>query len=270
MKKQYRHLYLDFETDIDEELADRWSLPPIIPIDQMPDIKELLKGSVADVSASLKAYNEMALSPDWLASMWDAETASKDRAGVLKVISSAQGARDNYIRRIPLDPQLCSVVSAGIAVDDNAVEVLLRGDTYNEAHILRIVWDYINATDYIVGWKVINFDLRVLLMRSIQNSVRPTRSLDLRKWGNTHALDLKIALWGNDVNVKGLKETARHFGIDIPAGDMDGSMVWSYTPEQLIEYQESDVLITRAIHRRVAGYLESVPPISYLDDEVPF
>lgn len=265
-----QYLYLDLETDLDENIADRWSLPPIIPVEKMPKPQGVISGTVADVTATLGGYDAMALHPDWVTSVWEAEKAGKDRAGVLKVISTVFHKRDDYIKRLPLDPQLCSIVSAGVALDDKPALALLKGDEISEAHLLRMVWDYVAAANIIVGWKVINFDLRVLVMRSIQLSVKPTRALDLRKWGNPHAIDLKIELWGNDTGVKGLKETAMHFGIKIPAGDMDGSMVWSYTPEQLREYQLSDVIITRKIHLAVAGFLSSVPPIFHPDNEAPF
>ncbi|KPJ88515.1 MAG: hypothetical protein AMJ53_16740 [Gammaproteobacteria bacterium SG8_11] len=201
--------------------------------------------------------------------MWDAEMSKgeKARKGVLSELSKLMGYRSSVISKFALDPQLARIASVAYAIDDRPVQSIVGGD--NEYDLLLVLWDLIARARYLVGWKIVNFDLRVVFGRSIQQMIRPTRRIDMRKYKNPDVIDLKVAIWGNDVGVKGLKQTAMHFGIDIPAGaDVDGSQVALMSTEELLAYNESDVEITRELHLMAAG-MYGLVPVRY-EDEIPF
>jgi hypothetical protein len=264
----FKHLYLDVETTVDLEIGDRWGFPAILPEDAFIEPGAVVAKTIDGVKTYLADFDPLAVNPEWATRVWDAESArEKPRAKVLEVASKLVSHRSNVIGRFPLDPQLCKVASIAYAIDDSPVQSIAGGS--NERDLLMITWDLIAGAQYLVGWKIIGFDLPVIFGRSIQRGVGATRPISMRKYGNPDVIDLKLAIWQKGTGVKGLKQTAQHFGIDIPAGaDVDGSQVPMMTIEQLLDYNESDVEITRRLHLMVAGMydLEAVLP----EDELPF
>lgn len=265
--KSFRYLTLDIETDVDTELEERWGFPSILPTEAFIEPGAVTKKTVDGVKEYLGTFDPMAVNPEWVAQVISAENGrEKPRKQVIDVLTKAATNRADTIARFPLDPQLGRILTVAWAIDDNPVEGMVAGD--NERDALMVLWDLLAGARWIVGWKVINFDLRFIFGRTVQNRLSPTRSISMRKFGNPDVIDLKVAVWGNDTGVKGLKQTARHFGIAIPAGDADGSKIGQMTIEEVLEYNKSDVAVTRALHELVGGMYD-LAPVEY-EDEIPF
>jgi hypothetical protein len=272
--KSFKHLYLDVETTVDFDLEERWGFPAILPESAFKPPEEVAAMTVDGVKTYLAEFDPLAINPEWGTKVWDAENAKakKARSTVLDRVHKAIGHRDSIIGRFPLDPQLCRIASIAYAIDDDPVQSLIGGN--GERDLLMVTWDLMSGAQYLVGWKIIGFDLPVIFGRSLQQGLKATRPISMRKYGNPDVIDLKLAIWQKDTGVKGLKQTARHFGIDIPAGaDVDGSQVGLMTIDQLLAYNESDVEVTRNLHWLAAGMygLEPVaPPEITAEDERPF
>ena len=70
--------------------------------------------------------------------------------------------------------------------------------------------------------------------------------------------DLRRFPRGNSKQPGKLKQMAQLYGIDVPAGDFEGSQVeeiWNAGDYEMIrEYVTSDVVITAALHKCMRGY----------------
>lgn len=269
--KSFNYLYFDIETTVDTEIEERWGFPPVLPEEAFITPGSVIKNSIDGVKEELAKHDPLAINQEWLAQVWDAEMSKgeKARKGVLSELSKLMGYRSNVISKFALDPQLARIASVAYAIDDKPVKSIVGGD--NEYDLLLVLWDLMAGARYLVGWKIVNFDLRMVFGRSIQQMIRPTRHIDMRKYNNPDVIDLKVAIWGNDVGVKGLKQTAQHFGIDIPAGaNVDGSQVALMSTEELLAYNESDTEITRELHLMAAG-MYGLDPVEYPSEEdIPF
>jgi hypothetical protein len=102
----------------------------------------------------------------------------------------------------------------------------------------------------------------VLFARSAILGVPSSRSFDLKPWGRD-VVDLFAIRFPKGPGAAGggrpakLKELARVYGVEVPAGDTDGGDVERLlreSPHLLRQYVESDVAVTRDLHRKWAGY----------------
>lgn len=99
------------------------------------------------------------------------------------------------IETVSLDPNLAKgaldaltgrVVCVGMLIDDGARLVELAIASEDEVQILTEFWNAIQPTDVLVGFNLIEFDLAFLKQRSWICNVRPSRSIDLRRFYSTH------------------------------------------------------------------------------------
>lgn len=95
------------------------------------------------------------------------------------------------IETVTLDPNLVKgaldaltgrVVCIGMLIDDGAQleELAITGE--NEVNILTEFWATIRPTDVIVGHNVHEFDIPFIRQRSWILGIRPSRTIDLRKF----------------------------------------------------------------------------------------
>lgn len=266
-------LYFDLETVPDESRLATFGLEPVLPVPdetepgKLPDVAQVVTGTVETIKATLARYVCPAA---WLDSLTAAEQSGKNRAGVHSLIDSARCVRLNALaahverrKLLSTTPEFCRIAAIGWTVGrDPVVHSTLVGDAPgDEARALESLWGLIGRHSPIVGFNCLAFDLPVLLVRSALLGVAPPKMLDLRTWGKD-VVDLYLLRFGgrgnNDRQRPGkLKSLAPLYGIDVPAGDVDGSQVEELAranPQKLAEYVRSDVEVLRQFHRRLAGY----------------
>jgi hypothetical protein len=249
-------IYLDIETVPDDTRRHLWDLPEEPEV--YPEPTSLIAGTVSDVRDFLNEY-ALTLSSGYLDAIEAAEAQRSrgPRKGVRKALAKARRAEADLYKELSLDPERCHIAALGYAVGDGDVQGIAVDERMPEDELLQVVWNILQTgwenNSPIVGYNVIAFDLPVILARSILLGVTPTRSIDLRKYGNPDVVDLMIARFPSG-RPKSLKTLATQYGIEIPCPDVDGSDVLTMTPDERAKYVKSDVVVTRELHRRFRGY----------------
>jgi hypothetical protein len=264
-------MYLDFETEADLALEHTWGLGKVLSVDDLLAPDMVIKKSVPDMKSYLNE-RALALPLGWVADVFLAEKESKKtRSGALDAIRAVVGARERRISSFGLDPERCTVSLAAFAYDDGAITTLL-GRHGNEGAVLDEIWDAASAAGIVVGYNIFNFDIKVLLSRSAQLGVKPTRQFDLNPWQSPwrspEILDIMVARFGRD-KAKRLKDLGPDLGIEPLAPGVDGSMVSTLSDEKLMEYGDSDIDLTRRVHIKLGGYYWPDPGYG-AEDEIPF
>ncbi len=287
-------LYFDIETVPDESRLKSFGLEPVpavpeaTPLSQLPDPIETITGTADEVKGRLAKVGFAC--PEWLDLLAREEAIGKNRKGVYDEIKKARQVRDdalqaheNRIKLLSTTPEYCSIAAIGWAIGRSDVLSLVVGepigDTFgqqepnqiketivDEGMILELFWRMAASFSPLIGYNIAYFDIPVILARSAILGVEPTKMLDLSPWGKD-IVDLYIKRFGSRGNTNRdrpgkLKELAPLYGIEIPAGDCDGSQVYGLmqTKEgraKVGEYVKSDVDVTRAFHRKLAGYFWS-------------
>lgn len=254
-------LFIDIETAPDKERLHLFDLPQA-PAD-LPAPEALLGESIPSIEAFLDSFGPC-LAADYLEQLNDQETAGKGRAGVYKALLKAREAVTRQRTELSVTPEYCRVVALGYALGLGQgpfawVEGLPHYETTNlvdETFILSEFWRIAEARDTVlVGYNLLDFDLRVILVRSALLGVAPTRVFDLKPWGRD-CLDLMKARFPTGKAMK-LKQLARLYGLPVTVNDVDGSMVAELIekdPLKVADYVASDVALTRALYRFYGGY----------------
>jgi len=95
------------------------------------------------------------------------------------------------IETVSLDPNLAKgaldaltgrIVCVGMLIDDGAALSETAIASEDEAQILTEFWSTIRPADVIVGHNIHEFDVPFLRQRSWILGIRPTRTIDLRKF----------------------------------------------------------------------------------------
>lgn len=99
------------------------------------------------------------------------------------------------IETVSLDPNLAKgaldaltgrIVCVGILIDDGTQMTELAIANEDETKILTQFWSTIHATDCLIGFNLIEFDLAFVQRRSWILGIQPTRTLDLRRFYSEH------------------------------------------------------------------------------------
>lgn len=262
------HLFIDIETTPDYDRLHLFDLP------QPPAVVPAAANLLADSVSAIEAYlNEFAacLALEYLEELTSHETAGKARTGVFKCLDRAREAAARQRTELSVTPEYCRVVALGWAEGDSDPEAEVVGlprsfpidYSIDERYILEEFWrlvEYRKPT--VVGFNILDFDLRVLLVRSALLGVEPTRLFDLKPWGRDCIDLMKLRFPAG--KAMGLKRLARLYGLPIPVNDVDGSMIADLIddqPEKVAEYVKSDIELTRQLYRFYAGYFcEGLPP----------
>lgn len=156
---------------------------------------------------------------------------------------------EDYLHGTSLDPNFGQILCIGYAVDD-APSTTIYGDS--EADVLNEFWDVARSATTLVGHNAVSFDIPFLWKRSILNSIKP--SLDL----NDAALVADTMLiWDMKMPRKhtSLDLLAKLLGIPTSKSEMSGAEVYDYYRagklEQIYQYCQRDVEVTRAVYRRL-------------------
>ncbi|MCL4295746.1 MAG: hypothetical protein KJ077_08465 [Anaerolineae bacterium] len=255
-------LFVDIETAPDKERLHLFDLPQAP--ETLPDVAELLVGAVAETEKFLGEYGPC-LSADYLDLLVIAESQGKKRSGVFNAVDKAREAFARQQTELSVTPEYCRVVALGSALgltEEPVAEVVglpcsLEADgIVDERYILEEFWRLAEGRGTVlVGYNLLDFDLRVLLVRSALLGIEPTRVFDLKPWGKD-CIDLMKARFPMGKAMK-LKQLARLYGLPVPVEDVDGSMIAELietNPAKVAQYVRSDIVVTRALYRFYGGY----------------
>lgn len=255
-------LFFDVETVPDETRFPRPKTPePVTLGKDLTDVLSNPKHTVGQIEELLRR-NPVKEEIDAIEA---AERSGKNRKGVLDAITLARtGGNPEFVEwtKYSLHPLRCRIVTIGWAVGKNPVRSIVATSDDAERLLLRAWWMLIGDPErQHCGFNTLGFDLEVLCFRSLILGVNPTRSLNRSKWdSNREAIDLYQKLFpfgspsGGGADCKSI---CRALGIEIPAGDMDGSQVLGLWDAQDFDaigrYVESDVAIERELFYRTAN-----------------
>lgn len=212
-----------------------------------------LKGAIEDSGE---------LSLEFVDAIEAAERAGKARGGVFKELKKVRegiaAAAEDRRKTLSVTPEFCRISAMGWSVGNGPVHGCLSFDRAQEKEILLAFWAMIKTYHGpIVGFNHVGFDLPVIYVRSILLGVKPSRDIDLTPWKSDCCDVMKLRFPKEMKKGFGLKRLAAMYGIDVPAGDDDGSKVvemMESDPGRCLEYVKSDVVILRELHRKFLGF----------------
>lgn len=259
-------LYLDIETVPDESrLAsfDLDELPKLLPEsmnEDLPTLDEIEANGIADLKRLLNGKNPNAA---WLTMARDKESGSKKpRKGVLDLFDEieSQGvkiaaAAEDRRKLLSVTPEYCRIVAVGWAFGDNEPQAWSDATGDTEVDLLASLLDVITKLrSPILGYNVLGFDLNVIFVRAAIKGLKLGRMLDTKPWGRD-VIDLMQKRFPKGPAMK-LKQLAKLYQVDVPAGDVDGSQVADLIktdPELVRKYVMSDIVITRELAKKWQG-----------------
>jgi len=264
-------VYLDIETIPDESRRHLFGLDA--PVEKKPEVDPIIGNYVDFMKKPIAQIKEIVCSCNptetWLNAFetWERNSETKCRQGILDLVKSIREARNPggpeaeaaKIKKMSVTPEFLKIISIGIAVGDDDPQGFVVDDhvggNVTEADLLEWAWKSIKDATSLYGFNVLGFDLPAILVRSSILKVKPYRAFSTKPW-ESDVVDLMLKRWPKG-NQMGLKDTARLMGIDIPAGDMDGSKVYETfqrDPYEIPQYVKSDVVITRELKRMWTGF----------------
>lgn len=164
------------------------------------------------------------------------------------------------IETVTLDPNLVKgaldaltgrVVCVGMLIDDGTQLEELAITDENEVNILTKFWATIRPTDVIVGHNVHEFDIPFIRQRSWILGIRPSRTIDLRKFYTADVWD-SMQVWSNWAFKKFVSLDA--LGTALQCGQkgahgMDVAQWWAIRDLQAIaQYCLGDVRLTYLVY----------------------
>lgn len=261
-----KFLYLDIETIPDWSRFHQYQLeyPEHLPEESIPGtpVDVILEMSISSANEFLTGVNPP---EEWISTVESAERSGKNRKGLLDALGKCRSRKTEFFEAVEKNkkimattPEMNQIVSIGWAIDDSPVESLVATTKEDERRMLEVFWMIIadmKAQAKVVGFNCINFDLPTLFARSIIQNVKPLKFLNLNRWSGD-AIDLMHVRYPSG-GWKGLKDLAKYYQIPIPQEGVDGSQVSELVetnPSLVGDYVESDVIITRELHRKFQGF----------------
>lgn len=259
--------YADIETIPDESRRHLFGLDkPVEEAEQTTppyQLMDLLEKGVEEIREIVGQYNPPEM---WLIGFeaWEKQN-KKPRKGVLDIVRSIRCSRmpdpdseAKKIKTMSVTPEYLQIVAIGIAHGDGEIQGFISDDhiggTVTEADLLDWFWATVKDSVSLVGFNILGFDLPAIMVRSAILGVKPSRIFDSKPWGND-VIDLMLKRWPKG-NQFGMKHAAKLYGIEPPAGDMDGSQtfkMWQEDPLKVREYVMSDVFVTRELKKKWKG-----------------
>jgi hypothetical protein len=191
------------------------------------------------------------------------EHQDQNRKGVKGAIASEQIRRNKTIESRRKDysttPEYCRICCMAFALNADEPSGIVAFNEEEEAALLRLFWKLAAQSSLIVGANHLGFDLPVIMMRSLFLGVNLGFRINRSRFNNTQCFDVIHARWGSvPPKGRGLKWMAKCYGIDIPAGDMDGSKVeetFKEDPIAVLEYCKSDVVVLRRVYHFLKDFV---------------
>lgn len=166
--------------------------------------------------------------------------------------------KKSLIDSAALDPHLGNIIAMGtrLVTDNTLVEenVLIANNEEMEEQLLEKFWEYFSASNKIIGYNIIDFDLPYLLARSMVLNVRTDLSrFDINFYRNEKIVDLMKILFPRS-GAKSLKFLAKRYNITgLVSLDIDGSHVSEMSEKELSEYCMSDVVLVEQLYEWMAS-----------------
>lgn len=251
-------LFFDCETVPDETRFPRPKMPE--PIAMGEELDKLLANPKTTVDWIKDALRKNLVLEE-IEKIERHERAGKNRAGVLDACQSARGGGNPEFdewRKLSLSPIGCRITAFGWSVGKGPVRSFVVTTDDEERLLLKSWWLLVDGADrQHCGFNTLSFDVGVLGFRSLILGVKPSKALNRSRYSNREAIDLYLRLFPNgSPGGCDCKSICRALGIEIPAGDMDGSKVldlWDIQDfEGIGRYVESDVTIERELFYRTA------------------
>jgi DNA polymerase elongation subunit (family B) len=146
------------------------------------------------------------------------------------------------------------VVCIGILFDDGRELKELAILDENESNLIKAFWAVIRPTDVLIGHNLLEFDLMFLRQRSWILGIKPTRTIDLRKYYTEDVIDT-MQLWSNWGFKKFVKleELGEALGCGCKIGHgADVAQWWAARDLDAIRaYCLNDVRLTYAVYCRL-------------------
>ena len=271
-------LYFDIETIPDYSRFDQFGLDPIPEPAKRTAEAECPNTAAKFLDKTVDGFKDeiRRLNPDdaYLDQLESVEkAASKPRKGILDLIADVRNQDAERLAKVEQQrkematcPEMNRVVALGWGHADGMVRSLVVGEKtpesdagspveIDERYILETFWHLLAIAAPVIGFNILGFDLPTIYIRSMLLDVKPSRRLDLKPWGSD-CVDLMAVRFPKS-SAKRLKWLAQAMGIEVPAGDVDGSQVeelWKADPAKVGLYVRSDVQITRELHQFYKGY----------------
>lgn len=193
-----------------------------------------------------------------LADLENWEREGKSRKGVLDLIKSTRDGRtaafSTWMKKCSVSPIRCRIVALGYAIGDGEPTSITATNDDEERQLLTAFWGLVDGDRIRSGYNILGFDDVVVGMRSIILGVTPSRRLDRRRFNNSEAIDVMLRLYPSG-QAEPCKDVCRALGIEIPAGDVDGSHVFRFFEAgmmgEIADYVRSDVAIERELFNRI-------------------
>ena len=264
-------LYFDIETVPDYERMRLFDLDvkKRAEVDKCPATADLLKQTLDKIKEDLKFYNPC---DEYLDSLDAAEkAAAKPRKGVFDATKELRNQDVDLRKTMSLTPEFNRMVALGWSLDGDTgsavvgqpiipggltnEEAEVIQPTWTETLLVNTFWSLAKRSRHVCGFNVLGFDLPTIFVRSMLLDIPPTKQWDMKPW-SADVIDLMKKRFPAGPAM-GLKRIAKAMGIEIPAGDVDGSQVEELLkndPVKLGEYVKSDVVLSVQMHTRYIGF----------------
>lgn len=170
--------------------------------------------------------------------------------------------REEFVKAGALDIDTAEIVSIAWAVGSGEIICAHSDDLGGEKEVIRSFinsWNKFKSSNRdgnSVGYNSINYDWAVLRRRMSMLGlnawvfIQPNMN---RYYGEIDLMNVAYNFGYSVGKTKGLKTLAAILGIDPLVEDVDGSDVSILSKEELIEYNKSDVYLTREIFKKFNG-----------------
>lgn len=222
-----------------------------------PEKKEIVARSFNYVDAlkteaTITAEIQAGITPDQARELLEMENdRSKPRQGVVKKLQAAENSSgDDELdqwKKLALDPLGCRIVAVGVCYHSGVVEVMTAKNLREEFDLLVHLFEVIGQGTR-TGYNIAAFDDPVIMTRAMMLRVPVSKQIHVSRWGGKNSVDIMQKLFpggtgGGSVSHR-LKNILPMFGIQPPAGDVDGSHVLDMVDggqwEELERYVASD------------------------------
>ena len=197
----------------------------------------------------------------------DVETIPPDKSAPYVRDKIPQGEEEEY-RKLALDPEYARILCLGLIVEQDGY-VIHRGTLgrdknslqfhLDEARTLKAFWnlvrDFNPSRDLFIGWNILDFDMHLLMMRSVIHQVKPTVELRFTRFRDRPIFDVmwEFEHWRRRLS---LDEAARILGMTSSKIDgVDGSKVYDLflggRYQDICDYCMRDTELTRKLFYRI-------------------
>lgn len=162
------------------------------------------------------------------------------------------------LARCALDLDLCRIVAIGVMlrIGEASPAVVCAINEDQEAKALRVFWDLFSSGGHLIGFNCVNFDVPVLLRRSLYLGVQ-TPPIVVDKYRHPQITDLQqILSHYGAMKLRPLSFYARRFGL--PALEGGGAEVPSWVAagewDKVEAHLRADLVTTAALARRMGHW----------------